>query len=487
MLARIKTLVGMGPAKKPSPNYRAPAGIVAPTTQVPTPLPHAAPSTAAYPIEQLTPGLRAAAEAIMRMTKAPAAIAAQAVLAVASLTFASRAKVQTLGSLANAVAYFLCIALSGERKSAADRIAMGGVDKVIMQIREEHETAMAEYEVKVSDISRGEEKPVRPRCPNFLVTEPTIEGAFKAISSGVGFLGWLTDEAAAFFGGHSMSKDQRAKTSGILSKLWDGAYFFRPRATQDGDGYVSPTATTLSLMFQPILIRETYGDELLIGQGILARVLPSWPQSNMGERKYQPVSDEDRAMATNFQERTSEALLATLNDSTERVLTLSDEALSTCIKFHDDIEAELGRGGWAADITSFASKAPEHACRLSAIMTLFEDPKSETVSAEVMQSACVIVKYHLQQFKYLCIAATNDTEIEHAQTLLDWLRRNVTPGNAFARDGILQTGPVPTRRAKALDRALAILMQHDWINELPTGTQVDGKKRKKAYQLNPKA
>tara|TARA_R110002124_G_scaffold285272_1_gene463589 strand:+ start:16772 stop:18235 length:1464 start_codon:yes stop_codon:yes gene_type:complete len=487
MLERIKAFVGKRPAKKSSPNYRVSSGNAAPTTQDPTPLPHAVPPKVTYPIEELSPGLRNAAEAIVRMTKAPEAIAAQSVLSVASLTVASRAKVQTLGSPANAASYFLCIALSGERKSAADRIAMGGVDKMVMQIREEHEVAVSDYDAKVADLGRGAEKPVRPRCPNFLVTEPTIEGAFKAISSGVGFLGWLTDEAAAFFGGHSMSKDQRAKTSGILSKLWDGAYFFRPRATQDGDGYVPPTATTLSLMFQPILIRETYGDELLIGQGILARVLPSWPQSNMGGRKYQFVSEEDRAVATNFQEKTAEALVATLADSTERVLTLSQDALSTCIKFHDDIEAELSPGGWAADISSFASKAPEHACRLSAIMTLFEDPKAETISAEVMQSSCAIVKYHLQQFRYLCIAATNETEIVLAQTLLDWLRRHVAPGDAFARDRILQAGPVPTRRAKALDRALAILMQHDWINELPKDTEVDGKKRKKAYQLNPAA
>jgi hypothetical protein len=126
-----------------------------------------------------------------------------------------------------------------------------------MRLREEHKVAMANHKAALSGLGRGEEKPEQPVCPSFLVTEATIEGAFKAIATGCGFLGWFTDEAAAFWGGHSMSKDQRAKSSGIVSNLWDGSYSVRPRAGQDGDGYVPPTATTINLMFQPTLIRDT--------------------------------------------------------------------------------------------------------------------------------------------------------------------------------------------------------------------------------------
>ncbi len=222
MLARIKSLVGRGDARASKPNFSVPSKETAPPPPEPTPLPHAEPPTAGFPLECLTPKLRSAADAIMQKTQGPAALAAQSVLSVASLVVASRAKVETLGSPSNATAAFVTIALSGERKSAADKIVKTGIDRVIMRLRKEHEIAMARYKSELASTGRGEEKPAAPVCPSFLVTEPTVEGAFKTIALGCGFLGWFTDEAASFWGGHSMSKDQRAKTSGIVSKFWDG-------------------------------------------------------------------------------------------------------------------------------------------------------------------------------------------------------------------------------------------------------------------------
>lgn len=479
--------VGKKPAEAKKENFSIPPGETAPPPQEPTLLPFAEPPSVEFPLDCLTPKLRSAAEVIVRKTQGPAGIAAQSVLSVASLAVASRTKVETLGSASNATAAFITIALSGERKSAADKIAKTGIDRVIMRLREEHTIAMATHKTATASVGRGEGRPTEPVCPSFLVTEPTIEGAFKAIATGTGFLGWFTDEAASFFGGHSMSKDQRAKTSGIMSKLWDGDYSIRPRASQDGDGYVPPTATTINLMFQPTLIRDTYGDEFLTGQGLLARILPSWPESTMGKRKYRRSSPEDEAIAGRFHDEIEAHLTTTLVDNTERLLSLTEEALTKCAEFHDNVDEELGRGGWAADISGFASKAPEHACRLAAIMTLFEDRQAIEVSGEVMGAACNLVKYYLKQYKYLCIAATNETEMAQAQSLLDWLRRNLAPGEAFATDKILQFGPVHTRRAKAFDRALGVLIQYSWVDELPSGTQIDGKKRRKAFRLSPKA
>lgn len=487
MLARIKSFIDRDNAKASKPNYSTPAGETASAPQEPTRLPHSEPPTGGFPLDCLTPKLRSAAEAIVMKTQGPAALAAQSVLSVASLVSGSRAKVETLGSPSNATAAFITIALSGERKSAADKIAKTGIDRVIMRLRKEHEIATARHKSEVAEAGRGEAKPSAPICPSFLVTEPTVEGAFKTIASGCGFLGWFTDEAASFWGGHSMSKDQRAKTSGIVSKFWDGDYFSRPRAGQDGDGFVPATATTINLMFQPTLIRDTYGDEFLIGQGLLARMLPCWPESNMGKRKYRRPTEEDEAAAQRFHDEVESALNNTLKDATERLLTLSEDALEICVEFHDNIETELGRGGWAADISGFASKAPEHACRIAAIMTLFEDPDATQISDDVMEAACRMVKYYLSQYKYLCIAATNESEIAHAQTLLDWLLKNLNPGDGFGTDKILQFGPVHARRAKTLDRLLTVLKQYGWVIELPPGTKIDGKKRRKAYRLSPKA
>jgi hypothetical protein len=484
MLIQLFNRLGKAAGRKP--DFQTPPGTVVPIMPAPTRLPHAEPPAEDYPVNCLSPAMRRVVEAIAGMTQAPVAIAAQSVLSVVSLAFASRAKVETLGSPANAASYFVVIALSGERKSAADKFAMGGVNRTLLEMRAEHARAEQEHEQLLANLPRGEERPPRPVCPSFLVTEPTVEGAFKAIASRSGFLGWFTDEAAAFWGGHSMSKEKQALTCGNLSKFWDGSFFIRPRSTQEGDGYVPPTPTTLNLMFQPILIPETYGNAFLISQGLLARMLPAWPQSHMGTRFYKSSTAADHAAVEAFQYASADALRRNLADTTERTLTLSAGARNICIKFHDEVEKQLAPGKWAADISGFASKAPEHACRLAALMTLFEDRDATTVSQDTMTNACEIVKYHLKQYKHLCAAGTNDAVVGHAQALLDWLRVNVAPGSGFATDRILQSGPVATRNAKTLDQALEVLARYDWVARLPEGTVVAGKKRRKAWMLNPR-
>lgn len=486
MFARIKSIIGMTDAKASALSSAARAGSL-PSPREPTPLPYAEPPTAPYPIECLTPKLRCAAVAIMNKTQGPAALAAQSVLWVTSLVAGSRVKVETLGSPSNATACFITIALSGERKSAADEIAKTGVDRVILRLRAEYDAAFAQYKSELASLGRGEDRPPAPVCPSFLVTEPTIEGAFKAIDTGCGFLGWTTDEGAAFLGGYSMAREQRGKTSGILSKWWDGSYSIRPRAGKEGDGYVPPIALTLSVMFQPHLVKDTFGDAQLITQGFLPRILSCWPQSNMGNRMYKAPTREDEEAVQRFHDEVEAALIATLEDPTERLLPLSDDARTLCVEFHDKIEATLCPGGWAADISGFASKAREHACRLAALMTLFEDRDAEAVSVDVMESACKLVKYYMSQFKYLCIAATNQTDMAHAQKLLEWLRKNLAPGEAFATDKVLQYGPVHARQADPLKRMLRILMEYGWVDELPNGTMIGGRRRRKAYRLSPRA
>ncbi|MCR9150289.1 MAG: YfjI family protein [Rhodobacteraceae bacterium] len=474
--------------RKPFPveNFFPPDGSTVPTMREPTNLPSSNPPGADYPVDCLSPKLREVVGAIARLTQAPSAIAAQSALAVVSLSFAGRTKVETLGSSKNAASFFVLIAASGERKSAADELAMEGVNRTVMEMRTEHERALAAHEAIVASLERGSERPSPPVYPNFLVTEPTVEGAFKAIESGAGFLGWFTDEATAFWGGHSMSKEKLALTAGILSKLWDGSFFFRPRATQTGDGYVPPTATTMNLMFQPILIPATYGSEFLVGQGLLARMLPAWPESKMGERFYRDADARDHATVQAFQDETAAAIRETLSDPTNRTLGLSEGARTVCIKFHDQVEGILGPGKWASEISGFAAKAPEHACRIAALMTLFETPDADAIEPDTMLNACEIVEYHLLQYKHLCAAAKNDTIVSDAQKLLDWLVENAGPGSGFATDKILQTGPLATRNAKKLEQALGVLIEYDWVSKLPEGTVIEGKKRRKAYRLNPK-
>lgn len=150
---------------KATARTRLPKGEQGPEWGEPTPLAHAEPPATPYPLNCLSQGIREVVEAIARKTQAPEAIAAQSVLAVVSLTFASRTQVQTLGSTANAACFFVLAALSGERKSATDRLAMGGVNRTVLELRQEHAQQLKEHEEIIgSDGPKGGRPPVPVHC-----------------------------------------------------------------------------------------------------------------------------------------------------------------------------------------------------------------------------------------------------------------------------------------------------------------------------------
>lgn len=158
------------PGAKATGRLKFPKGECGHEWGQPSPLPNAEPPAISYPVNCLTPGLRKVVAAIAKKTQAPEAIAAQSVIAVVSLTFASRAKLQTLSSsYSNAACFFVLIALSGERKSATDRWAMGGVIRTLLELREEYAQFIKEHEQILGTLERGEEIPPRPVCPSFLV------------------------------------------------------------------------------------------------------------------------------------------------------------------------------------------------------------------------------------------------------------------------------------------------------------------------------
>lgn len=96
------------------------------TAEGPQPLLREIPPGAPYPVEALGP-LRAVVEAVHDISQAPAAIAAQSALTVASFATQAFANVEILGTGTSPISLFaLTVAESGERKSTCDRLLMQG-------------------------------------------------------------------------------------------------------------------------------------------------------------------------------------------------------------------------------------------------------------------------------------------------------------------------------------------------------------------------
>ena len=214
-------------------------------SEPPRPLRREPPPSDPYPIHCLGDILGTAAKGIQDLVQCPMAIAAQSVLAGASLAVQGHADVRLpTGATRPVSSFFITVAESGERKTTAD-------DNAIQAIRDHEDRLRAEYEVnkqKYQDelelyevernrIVKGKktsleqrrgqladlgDKPQPPLQPIVLVPEPTAEGLIKLMRQGQPSLGLFSGEGATFLAGHAMSEDNRLKTAAWLSDLWTG-------------------------------------------------------------------------------------------------------------------------------------------------------------------------------------------------------------------------------------------------------------------------
>ncbi len=488
----------------------------------PQPLVREIPPGAAYPVESLGP-LRDAVEAVQDMTQAPVAIAAQSALAVASLAVQAFANVETLGDDAPASLFCLTIAQSGERKSACDRKLMAGFRKYERERAEEYREVYAEWKTRhklwtaksdrltreaasgnpdkvgaaEADLEALGAEPQAPLSPNLTATEPTLEGLVKLYIVGQPSLGLFTDEAGGFLGGHAMNSDNRLKTLSGLSNLWDGEPLNRTRA---GDGAKTLYGRRLAvhLMVQPIAARPLMADPVAIGQGFLARFLITEPQSAIGKRLRRGYSPSSKVAEVAMAKRV-EAILSHPKPTAEntpqelepRRLPLSDDARELLWQYYKTVELGQTAGGDLEHVRPFASKAPEQAARIAAVLTLWADLQAPEVTAATMADAVELSQFYLGEVKRLTDAAVVSEDIRKADGLRLWLLNSWPerarlldrdPATILPRD-VVQFGPGALRETKTAKQFMALLAEHGWLVGLPEGAEVDGAPRQLAYRI----
>lgn len=112
----------------------------------PRPLMREAPPATPFPVEALEGVLRDATEAIQDMTQAPAALCGLSTLAVAALTTQGQCNVIMATGEDKPTSHFLMsLGLSGERKSASDKLALIPVREREKKLHEDHDAAISSY------------------------------------------------------------------------------------------------------------------------------------------------------------------------------------------------------------------------------------------------------------------------------------------------------------------------------------------------------
>jgi hypothetical protein len=462
-----------------------------------TPLPDAEP----YPFDALGPTLSRAAKAIATKAQVPIAMAAQSVLAVASLAASSHADVQLpFGQVRPLSLFFATVAASGDRKSTADNEALWPVAKQEKTLRELHAEELKEWRIAQAACSAEKQKierdrksdfddrkarlsllgsePEKPLSPFLVTGDLTIEGLTKNWANAHAALGVFTAEGGMFTAGHGMNDDNRLKTAAMLSELWDGKPVKRVRAL-DGVTILPGRRLSLHVMIQPEAAAGFLCNDVLRDQGLLSRILVAAPASLAGSRVYREPCPEAAATIKAYGARLLSILEAkpalepgTRNELAPRALPISASATGIWRQFYDHIEGQCGAGNGLEAIGDFAAKAAEHAARIAGVLTIVEDLHAREIGLSRMQGAVVLADWYVCEALRLKQAGRTDPKLLRAAKLLEWLQGQ--PGRTASFREMLQFGPNATRTKILAEEALSILKAHGWTFEVSNRPRVIG-------------
>jgi hypothetical protein len=452
-----------------------------------------------YPISALGKKLSAVVGIVEKNVKAPSAIVAHSFLSGASVCVQGIANLELHGGTVPLSDFFLTIAESGDRKSATDNHAkrphLAWQKEEYKQYHEaliQHQKDRSAYEKSLKSSKEVDNEalpePVAPRMPVLFTEDPTFEGLFKLLDTGLPSVGVFSDEGGRLLGGHAMNVDNRLKTVAGLSKSWDGADIDRVRAG-DGSKILYGRRVSVHLMVQPGVAASFFNDGVSADQGILSRFLTAHPESMKGTRFYVDVDlRNDPAMLT--YSGTVDRLLrawkwdAQTGELDLKIIKLSPDARQMWISYHDLIERQQAPDGAYRPITAFASKAAEHAARLAGIIQLFDNPEANEIGFDYMRCGIELVDFYLSEAIRLKQLASENQDLILAERLLAWFKaeglRQIYPVKIY------QEGPAAIRnKAKALP-IVKILEDHGYLSPISPdqAPEIDGKTRKQAWRIN---
>lgn len=479
-------------------------------SEPPRPLMRELPTPDPFPLDALGELLGPAAEAIVDQVQVAPAIAGQSVLAVGTLAVQGHADIelptQHTKPLSN---FFLSVAATGDRKTAADTLAGRPLRERETTLRRQYNMELPDFEnakyawekareaslkrkVDAADIKAALDaigpRPVLPLLPMLTCPDPTYEGLCRHFVSGLPSIGIFSAEGGQFLGGYGMSEDAKLRTAAGLSDLWDGSPLKRVRAS-DGTTIMPGRRLTGHIMAQPDVAAIALNDPLLANQGLLSRLLVTAPASPAGTRLWHEPSVGSMLTLKRYDSEILTILEAELplvtgtsNELMPRTLKLNPEAREEWIGFADHIEKAIGAGGELEPVRGLANKLPEHAARLAGVLALVNDLDAREVRSAEMEAGIMLAQHYANEALRLFGGSRVDLNLLLAQRLLDWLQTR-WPENAISLPDIYQRSLNAVGDAAMAKKLVKILEEHGWLVRLPGKTLVGGQRRRDVWQI----
>ena len=448
-----------------------------------------------FPFEALGPVLGPVAKRIHEIVKAPDSICGQSVLAAAALITQAHADICIDGRAYPLSLFMITAAESGDRKSAVDSIVLKPFreyEKMLAKNsiqekqlyknkldawKKQRELILRKPESEIeAELNKMTQEPRRPLEPYLLLEEPSYEGLVKLYAVGQPSLGLFSDEGGRMFGGYAMGQDNMLKTACGLSSLWDGKPITRIRG---GDENLLLFGKRFSshLMLQEVVLAKILKNDMLVGQGLVARCLIVAPCTNAGERCYNPIDVSKDPLIQAFYEHVSSFLdkpfplaLDSENELLPKQLFLSTQAKARWVLFHDEIDRALKPDGAFRSVRRTANKSAEQALRIAGVMTLIEDFDASCISLDAMERAIELTRFYLDEALRIADMSCLDADLELAQAVFEWMKKKTAVEGSqktFSLQEIYQkAGPRGVRNKQMAQKVLGILEEHKVVERV---------------------
>jgi putative DNA primase/helicase len=473
---------------------------------------------APYPVDALPEVIRLAVEEVQGFTQAPPAMVACSALASLSLAAQAHHDVQRAENLSGPIGlYFLVIAESGERKSTCDGIFSKVLREYESQQQEDAKPEISQFKADFStwesiragildaikqeakkpstggnagqlehDLRNHQERePEPPRVPRLIYSDFTPEALTYSLAKTWPSGGVISSEAGAVFGSHAMSGDSQMRTLSNLNQLWEAARLTFDRRGAGGSYVVDGARLTMALQVQKSALMEFFKrtGSLARGTGFLARFLMAHPESTQGTRLYKEPPENMPALAA-YHSQLHRILQtpAPINEEgglEPSMIGLTPDAKAAWIKFHDEIEQGLGKGGELQDVRDVASKIADNAVRMAALFHVI-DGGIGAISLEHFESASIIAAWHLNEaLRFFGELALPEAELD-AAALDEWLIEycKVNRMDVVSTRAISQYGPYKVRGKDRLSAAVMELTERGRVAVIQSG-------KKREIQINP--
>lgn len=468
-----------------------------------------------YPLDALPEIVRAAVIEVQQFIKAPIALVASSALAAISLTGQTYVDVKRAEKLCGPTGLFLMtIAESGERKSTCDDFFMQSIYQyeeeqanIAKPLMKDYDAELAAWQSKFDGVrteirrlaGKAEDttaqeselldlshsKPEPPRVPRLIYGDATPEALKRNLAMVWPSAGIISSEGGVVLGAHAMQKESAMRNFATYNQGWDGKSIPTDRIGSESL-VAQEVRLTMAIQVQEATLLEfiTRLGSLARGIGYFARVLLSWPESTQGQRPFTEPPDNWPYLAK-FHQRITTILnrtppIASNGRLTPALMSLSESAKISWIKFHNKIESELHNSGELYDVRDVASKAADNAVRLAALFQIIQYGMEGEIAIDSFENASLIILWHLNESKRFFIGLALPPDLADAVRLETWLLAYCQKQNAdrVPNQAVLQCGPPSMRNNAALKATLQILEEAGRV-------RLNAIARPKCIEINP--